>query len=151
MTKRTSTNGAVESVPREPWDEVEIMVLREEPAGGREYDLEDRTTRFGEAVIDFCKLIPRGPLTDRLIDQLVGSGTSIGANYCEADDAVSKREFVVKVNTCRKEAREAKFFIRMVARACETLKPEARQLWLEARELHLIFCAIYRRSLPPRK
>ena len=90
-------------------------------------------------------------MTNRLIDQLVGCGTAIGANYCEADDAVSKKEFIVKINTCRKEAREAKSFIRMLSRACESLKPQARLLWREAHELHLIFATIYRRSLPPRK
>jgi len=126
-------------------------LVREEPEVQRKYDLEERTARFGEAVIDFCKLIPRWPHTDRLIDQLVGCGTAIGANYCEADDAVSKREFTVKTNTCRKEAREAKYFIRIVARACPDLKPNARTLWLEARELHLIFCAIYRRSSEDRR
>jgi four helix bundle protein len=130
----------------ESWEEMASGSVREEPAVEQVFDLEERTARFGEAVIDFCKLIPRGPHTDRLIDQLTGSGTAIGANYCEADDAVSKREFIVKTNTCRKEAREAKFFIRMIARACPNLKPVARQLWQEARELHLIFCAIYRKS-----
>lgn len=55
------------------------------------YDLEERTARFGEAVIEFAKKFPRGPLTNRLIEQIVGCSSSIGANYCEADDAVSKK------------------------------------------------------------
>ena len=57
------------------------------------YDLEERTARFGEAVIDFAKKIPRDPVTERIITQLIGAGTSVGANYTEADDSVSKREF----------------------------------------------------------
>src|SRR5437773_2725636 len=60
-----------------------IGVVREEPDGVPTYDLEERTARFGEAVIDFARIIPQGPVTNRLIDQLVGCGTSIGANYCE--------------------------------------------------------------------
>jgi len=149
MTNEGSAN-YVEEIVSEPWDEDETgLSLREDSPEDQKYDLEERTARFGEAVIDFCKLIPRSPVTNRLIDQLVGCGTSIGANYCEADDAVSKREFIVKINTCRKEARESKFFIRMIARASETIKPQARLLWLEARELHLIFSAIYRRSSTP--
>ncbi len=111
------------------------------------YDLEERTSRFGEAVIDFCAVIPLGPRTDRLIDQLTGCGTSIGANYCEADDALSKKDFAKIIGICRKEARESMFFLRMIARACPNLKPEARRLWQEASELHLIFCKIRRTTL----
>lgn len=111
------------------------------------YDLEERTARFGERIIDFCKRIPLSPRTNRLIDQLTGCGSSVGGNYSEADDAVSKREFIKIIGTCRKEARESKFFLRMVARACPDLKDEARQLWLEANELHLIFSKIRRSAL----
>jgi four helix bundle protein len=110
-----------------------------------EYDLEERTARFGEAVIRFAKKIPRGPDNDRLIGQLVGAATSVGANYCEADDAVSKKDFRCKIGTCKKQARETKFFLRMVAAAEENLRAEARVLWQEAKELHLIFCAIWRK------
>jgi four helix bundle protein len=120
--------------------------LNETPqSNGRVFDLEERTAKFGEAVIMFAKKIPRNPVNDRLIGQLVGAGTSVGANYCEADDGVSKKDFKNKICTCRKEARETKFFLRMVATAEPALKDEARVLWQEAKELHLIFCAIWRR------
>lgn len=75
-----------------PWEGGESSVLREEPADQRIYDLEERTARFGEAIIDFCRKVPQGARTNRLIDQLTGCGTSVGGNYCEADDAVSKRD-----------------------------------------------------------
>ena len=78
----------------------------EEPDAVPHYDLEERTARYGEVVIDFAKRIPRGPLTDRIIDQLVRAGTSVGANYIEADDSVSKKEFLKCIGTCKKEARE---------------------------------------------
>src|SRR5216683_1998164 len=104
-------------------------VVREEPGNKRVYDLEERTARFGEAVIDFAKAIPQDAVTNRLIGQLVGAATSVGANYVEADDAVSKKEFLKNIGTCRKEARETKHFLRMVVRAVPGLKPEARQLW----------------------
>jgi len=123
------------------------MALRETPASEmRVYDLEERTARFGEAIIDFALTIPKGPVTHRLIDQLVGSGTSVGANYCEADDAYSRNEFRKNIATCRKESRETKFHLRMVVRAVPELKSQARILWLEAKELHLIFSAILRRT-----
>jgi four helix bundle protein len=119
-------------------------VIREEPEKNRVYDLEERTARFGEAVIDFAKTIPQNPVTNRLISQLVGAGTSVGANYVEADDSVSKKDFLKSIGTCRKEARETKHFLRMIARAVPELKLEARELWMEARDLHLIFSRIWR-------
>ncbi|HKS38127.1 MAG TPA: four helix bundle protein [Verrucomicrobiae bacterium] len=109
------------------------------------FDLEERTAQFGEAIIQFAKKIPQSPVNNRLIGQLVGAGTSVGANYCEADDGVSRRDFRNKIGTCRKEARETKFFLRMVATAEPGLKPEARVLWQEAKELHLIFSSIWRK------
>lgn len=71
----------------------EPMVLRDEPSGKPVYDLEERTAKFGEAIVLFAKKIPHRPVNNRLIDQLVGAGTSVGANYCEADDGVSKKDF----------------------------------------------------------
>jgi four helix bundle protein len=121
-----------------------LSVVREEPPSRPVYDLEERTARFGEAVIDFAKMIPQNPVTSRIISQLVGAGTSVGANYVEADDAVSKKEFLKNIGTCRKEARETKHFLRMAVRAAPELKPHARVLWSEARELHLIFSKIRR-------
>ena len=119
-------------------------IIREEPSEKRIYDLEERTARFGEAVIDFVKTIPQNAITNRLISQLVGAATSVGANYLEADDAVSKKEFLKNIGTCRKEARETKHFLRMIVRAVPDLKPDARKLWTEARELNLIFSKIWR-------
>ena len=122
------------------------LVLREEPVIPRPpEDLGERTVRFGEAIIRFAKKIPHNPVNNRLIDQLVGAGTSVGANYCEADDAVSGKEFKQKIGTCRKESKESMFFLRMVATAEAGLAAEARVLWREAKELNLIFGAIWRK------
>ncbi len=121
--------------------------LREEaqPGNSSVPDLEERVTRFGESIIRFAKKIPRGPGTNRLIDQLVGAGTSIGANYLEARDGVSRKDFKNRVGTSRKESKETMYFLRLVAAAEESLAPEARRLWREARELNRIFGAIWRR------
>src|SRR5205814_6998985 len=119
-------------------------VVREEADSKRVYDLEERTARFGEAVIDFARIIPQDAVTNRIAGQLVGAATSVDANYVEADDAVSKKEFLKSIGTCRKEARETKHFLQMAVRAVPKLKPQARMLWLEARELHLIFSKIWR-------
>lgn len=109
------------------------------------YDLEERTSLFGEAIVRFSKKIPRDPGNNRLIDQLVGCGTSVGANYCEADEGVSKKDFLNSIGRCAKEAKETKFFLRMVATSEPKLADEARLLYREAKELHLIFCSIYRK------
>lgn len=109
------------------------------------FDLEERTALFGEAIIRFCKKTPTNPTTNRLIDQLAGCGTSIGANYCEASEKVSKKDFKNTISRCAKEAKETKFFLRMIAAAEPQLAEEARKLYREAKELHLIFAAIYRK------
>jgi four helix bundle protein len=120
----------------------------QDSGNGRVYDLEERTARFGEAVLTFVKDMPRAPDTSPLIAQLVRAATSVGANYCEADDAVSKKDFRNKIGLCKKEARESKHWLRMVATACPALKDQARPLWQEARELHLIFTAIFTKTRP---
>jgi four helix bundle protein len=114
--------------------------------GGKPYDLSERTAIFGEEVIDFLKKVPVTKITGRLIDQLSGAGTSIGANYCEADDAPSKKAYRSSISTCKREARETKFFIRMIVRAVPELSDDAKPLWQEAKELHLIFCKLHKGS-----
>jgi four helix bundle protein len=123
------------------------FVLREatELQNFKTNDLMERTAKFGEAVIRFAKRIPQNPVNNRLITQLVGAGTSIGANYCEADDAVSGKDYKKSIGTCRKESKETMFFLRMVATSEEKLGDEARKLWREAKELNLIFGSIWRK------
>jgi four helix bundle protein len=119
----------------------------EDEAGAekRPYDLEERTAKFGEAVIEFCRQVPEDSVTRPLISQAVRSGTSVGANYCEADDAVSRKEFMNKIGTCKKEAKETKFWLRMLVRAVPRMRDKAVPLWQEAKELLLIFAAIHRK------
>ncbi len=111
----------------------------------KKYDLEERTAKFGEQVILFCKSLPKNTITTPLITQLVKSATSCGANYSEADDAESKQDFRHKIGICKKESRESKHFLRMIAIAEPTSKIEARKLWQEAKELNLILNTIYRK------
>ena len=113
------------------------------------FDLEERTARFGEAVIAFARRISVTPITEPLIRQVVRSSTSIGANYCEADDAGSMKEFRYRISVCRRESRESKHRLRMIAAAFPEGKDEARCLWREAKELNLIFAAIYRSKKKP--
>ena len=110
------------------------------------FDLEERTARFGEAIVRFSKKIPRDPANNRLIDQLVGAGTSIGGNYCEANEGVSKRDFHHMISRCVKESKETKFFLRMIAASEPQLAAEAREHYREAKELHLILASIFRKT-----
>ncbi len=109
------------------------------------YDLEERTALFGEAIIDFAKTIPVNLITTPLIGQIVRSGTSVGANYGEADNASSKKDFIHRIRICQRESKETKHWTRMIARAEPLLKDAARPLWQEAKELQLIFSAIVRK------
>jgi four helix bundle protein len=108
-----------------------------------EFDLEERTAKFGEKVIEFVNKIRKDEITKPLINQLVRCATSVGANYCEADDAESASDFKHKVGICKKESRESKHFLRMLAKAVPEAKTELRHLWTEAKELNLIFNSIY--------
>ena len=108
----------------------------------KKYDLEERTAKFGERIIDFVKTLPRNPINNELISQIVRSGTSIGANYTEADGAESKKDFRHKIALCKKESKETKHWLRMIASANPDKKTECKKLWSEAHELTLIFSSI---------
>ena len=103
------------------------------------YDLEERTAKFGEAIILFCKSLKMDSILSPLVNQLVRSATSIGANYMEANGASSKKDFQNKIFICKKEAQETKHWLRMIAVHSPDRKEEIRLLWKESQELTLIF------------
>lgn len=106
---------------------------------GNLFDLEDRTAVFGQEIIKFCRSIKVDNITRPLLSQLVRSGTSVGANYCEANGASSKKDFRNKIHICKKEIQETKHWLRMISTADNSTKERARELWKEAEELTLIF------------
>ena len=110
------------------------------------YDLEERTAKFGENIIELCKKVSKDNVISPIAVQLVRSGTSIGANYSEANGASSKKDFKNKIFICKKEAIETKYWLRMLAKAQINLQRECRQLWKEAQELTLIFSKIAKSS-----
>lgn len=111
----------------------------------KKWDLEERTAKFGEEIIKLCKDMPKNEITRPIINQLIKCGTSVGANYCEADDAESSKDFKHKIGICKKETRESKHFLRMITIATPEKKSRAHDLWQEAKELNLIFNSIYRK------
>jgi len=112
----------------------------------KKYDLEERTAKFGEDIIEFAKKVPRNVITLPLITQLIKAGTSVGSNYCEADCAESRKDFEHKIGICKKESKESKHWLRMIAKAVPELKDEAKRHWKEAIELQLIFISIVKKS-----
>ena len=101
----------------------------------KDYDLEERTAVFGERVIILCKSIEHNVITKPVINQLVRSATSVGANYMEANGASSKKDFRNKIYICKKEIQETKHWLRMLVKSVSEKKEEARKIWSEAQEL----------------
>ena len=106
------------------------------------FDLEERTAKFGENVINFAKTIQNNTINKPIINQLIRSATSIGANYMEADCAESKKDFRHKISICKKESKETTHWLRMMATAIPEKKEICKKLWKEAHELTLIFSTI---------
>ncbi|MBI2024265.1 four helix bundle protein [Candidatus Giovannonibacteria bacterium] len=108
----------------------------------REYDLEERTAKFAESIIALASKIIKNAITLPLISQIVRAGTSVGANYCEANGASSKKDFKNKIYICKKEIQETKYWLRIIANADKNVSEESRKIWKEAQELTLIFAKI---------
>jgi four helix bundle protein len=112
------------------------------PNDKKKYDLEERTAQFGEAIIELVKTVPKDLTNSPLISQVVRAATSVGANYMEADGAESKKDFRHRISICRKEAKETRHWLRMIARANPSRKADCQALSKEAHELALIFSSI---------
>jgi four helix bundle protein len=103
------------------------------------YNLIERTAKFGEDIIVFCKSLKPDIINKPIINQIIRSGTSIGANYCEANNASSKKDFKNKIFICKKESQETKYWLQMIAKCHPERKEEIRKLWQECQELTMIF------------
>ena len=103
------------------------------------YDLEERTANFGKQVIILCRSVNQDVISKPIISQIVRSGTSIGANYMEANGASSKKDFANKIYICKKETQETKHWLKMMAECVPDKKEELRIIWQECQELNMIF------------
>ena len=106
------------------------------------FDLERRTTDFAKEVIKLCLNVPRNPINDRFTGQLAGCSGSIGANYREANDALGKKDFLVKIKTSRREAKETIHWLELLHTANPSFKDRVELLINEAIEFKNIFSAI---------
>jgi len=105
----------------------------------KEYNLEERTAKFSEDLIEFIKNIKRDDINRNIIIQLVRAATSIGANYYEANASSSKKDFRNKIYISKKEANETKYWLRLLTKYHPELKDKIIKFWQEAHEFHLIF------------
>ena len=105
----------------------------------KNYDLQERTAKFGENIITFCKTLERNIISSPLINQLVRSSTSIGANYMEANSASSRKDFTNKIFICKKEAEETKHWLRRLTTCISDKSDRLEFLRKEAQELTMIF------------
>ncbi|MBU2635306.1 four helix bundle protein [Patescibacteria group bacterium] len=112
----------------------------------KRYDLEDRTLEFGKRIIRLCKTLPKNTINFKLIDQLVRSGTSMGANYREANETETKKDFKFRIRICRKEGKETIYWLNLVIEANPEFKERIRPLLQETSELVKIFAAILEKS-----
>lgn len=109
------------------------------------YDLEDRTFDFAKSIIKFVNIIPKTLANVEVAKQLIRSGGSVGANYIEANEALSKKDFIYRIKLCRKEAKETTYWIKLLE--CNTeIDFEQDKLIQESIELTNIFGAIYRKT-----
>ena len=111
------------------------------------YDLEERTFRFAKDVRFFVKTLPKTTANFEDIKQLVRASGSVGANYIEANESLGKKDFLMKIKICRKEAKEACYFLGLIneTNQLENNK-EAKRLIQEATELKKIFSSIIEKS-----
>ena len=120
--------------------------MKSQTTNTKQYDLEERTAKFAEAVIELMKKLSQDSINKRMIEQIVASAGSIGANYCEANEAESKKDFQHKIGIVKKETKETKHWIRLLAKANPEFKEDFRNLWQENQELLLIFSSIMKSS-----
>ena len=112
----------------------------------KQYDLEERTLEFSKRVIKFCKGLPRTVINEEVGKQLIRASTSVGANYIEANESLSKKDFLMRIKICRKEAKETGYWLKLVETNNLGVKDEQGLLLKESIELMKIFGSILTKS-----
>jgi four helix bundle protein len=113
---------------------------------GKKYDLEDRTLEFAKGIIRLCKKLPKDVINLKLIDQLIRASGSVGANYIEASESLSKKDFVYRIRITRKEAKETTYWLELIKEANVNFEKEIDFYIQESRELRNIFTSILNKS-----
>jgi four helix bundle protein len=108
----------------------------------KQYDLEERTLRFAKEVIELVNTLPKTMANVEIMKQIIRSSGSVGANYIEANESLSKKDFVLRTKICRKEAKESRYWLRLVEVKGEEAEKRRQSLINEATELMKIFGSI---------
>lgn len=117
-----------------------------EVRSAKRYDLEDRTLEFSRRTLKFCRGTPMTIVNAEIVKQLTRASTSVGANYIEANEALSKKDFVLRIKICRKEAKEAGYWLKLIEVADTGSRDEREGLLRESTELMKIFGSILTKS-----
>jgi len=112
----------------------------------KKYDLEDRTLEFGKRIIRLAKALPKNSINFNLIDQVIRSGTSMGANYREANETETKKDFLFRIRICRKEGKETIYWLNLIIEANPEFSERIKPLLEETVELVKIFATIAEKS-----
>ncbi|MAF14125.1 MAG: four helix bundle protein [Parcubacteria group bacterium] len=112
----------------------------------KRYDLEDRTLKYGKRIIKMCKALPKNSINFRLIDQVIRSGTSMGANYREANETETKKDFQYRMRICRKEGKETIYWLHLIVETNSELVEKTQPLLQETNELVKIFASIIEKT-----
>jgi four helix bundle protein len=110
--------------------------------GSKPFDLEERTYQFAKDVISFVNTCPKNLVNSELGKQLIRSSGSVGANYIEAREALSKKDFSMRIKICRKEAKESIYWLRLIELLNDDIEKKKQALISESTELLKIFSSI---------
>ena len=110
-------------------------MIKKSSRDSKNYDLGERTFKFSQDLIRLCRKVKQDHITKSMVSQLIRAGTSIGANYCEADSANSKKDFINKISISKKEANETKYWIYLLKDSYGQLKPQCEELLKEIAEI----------------
>jgi len=113
-----------------------------ENRNSKRYDLEDRTLKYSKDVIDLINRVPNNLANIEITKQLIRSSSSVGANYIEANGALGKKDFSMRIKICRKETKESKYWLNLITVNTADLEDKRQHLVKETEELLRIFNAI---------
>jgi four helix bundle protein len=112
----------------------------------KHYDLEERTLRFAKEVLKFVGILQKTMANIEIMKQIIRSSGSVGANYIEANEALSKKDFAMRIKICRKEAKESRYWLRLIEARGEEAEKRRQSLINEATELMKIFGSIVEKT-----
>lgn len=110
------------------------------------FDLEERTLAFAKRVIVLCQALPNNTVNTKLVDQIIRSAGSVGANYREANDSLGKKDFLMRMKISRKETKETEFWLQLIVEANPSFEKRMEGLLREVFELRKIFSSIISKS-----